>query len=65
MVILMNRPDAYDRDSPRWRRGGPDPGQARNGPIKTALSRSRLHLSCFSDLRKRGFEHDADLNVFL
>ena len=52
IVILINRPDAYDRDSPRSGEADLILAKHRNGPIKTCTVASRLHLSCFSDLAK-------------
>ena len=50
LVILINRPDAYDRDSPRSGEADLILAKHRNGPIKTCTVASRMHLSCFSDL---------------
>ena len=65
LVILINRPDAYERDSPRAGEADLILAKHRNGPIKTCTVASRLHLSCFSDLRKRVAHHNCCWTMML
>ena len=51
MVILVHRPDAYERDSPRAGEADLILAKQRNGPApRTFTVAARLHLSQFSDL---------------
>jgi len=52
MVILIHRPDAYDRDSPRAGEADLILAKHRNGPQKTCTVASLLHLSQFRDLAR-------------
>ncbi|WP_069164543.1 replicative DNA helicase [Nocardia altamirensis] len=53
MVILLHRPDAYDRDDPRGGEADLILGKHRNGPTGTITLAHQLHLSRFVD-RARG-----------
>ena len=51
MVILIHRPEAFDRDSPRSGEADLIVAKQRNGPApRTCTVASRLHVSCFNDL---------------
>ncbi|OFJ52148.1 replicative DNA helicase [Mycolicibacterium grossiae] len=50
VVILLNRPDGYDRDSPRAGEADLIVAKHRNGPTKTITVASTLHMSSFRDL---------------
>lgn len=51
MVILIHRPDAYDRDSPRGGEADLIVAKQRNGPAPRTLTvASTLHMSSFRDL---------------
>ena len=50
IVILIDRPDAYERESPRAGEADLILAKHPNGSIKTCTVASRLHLSQFSDL---------------
>ena len=52
MVILINRPDAYDRDSPRAGEADLILAKHRNGPTKTCTVASTLNLGSFRDLAR-------------
>ncbi|MCV7256799.1 replicative DNA helicase [Mycobacterium hackensackense] len=52
LVILINRPDGYDRDSPRAGEADLILAKHRNGPIKTCTVASTLHMSSFRDLAR-------------
>ncbi|AMO62352.1 replicative DNA helicase [Mycolicibacterium phlei] len=52
MVIMINRPDAYDRDSPRAGEADFILAKHRNGPTRTCTVASTLHLSSFRDLAR-------------
>ncbi|ANE83356.1 replicative DNA helicase (plasmid) [Mycobacterium adipatum] len=52
MVILINRPDAYDRDSPRAGEADLILAKHRNGPTKTCTVASTLHMASFRDLAR-------------
>src|SRR5690606_13621708 len=55
MVILLHRPDAFERDDPR---GGEEDlilGKHRNGPTATITVAHQLHLSRFVDMARGGF----------
>lgn len=53
LVILMNRPDSYDRDSPRAGEADLIVAKHRNGPTKTITVASTLHMASFRDLAPR------------
>jgi replicative DNA helicase len=53
LVILLNRPDGYDRDSPRAGEADLIVAKHRNGPTKTITVASTLHMSSFRDLGPR------------
>ncbi|MCZ0730591.1 replicative DNA helicase [Mycolicibacterium iranicum] len=50
LVILINRPDGYDRDSPRAGEADLILAKHRNGPTRTCTVASTLHMSSFRDL---------------
>jgi replicative DNA helicase len=52
LVILINRPDGYDRDSPRAGEADLILAKHRNGPIKTCTVAHQLHLSRFTNMAK-------------
>ena len=52
LVILINRPDAYERESPRAGEADLILAKHRNGRTGTCTVASRLHLSQFSDLAR-------------
>jgi replicative DNA helicase len=52
LVILINRPDGYDRDSPRAGEADLILAKHRNGPIKTCTVASTLHMASFRDLAR-------------
>lgn len=53
MVILIHRPDAYDRDSPRGGEADLIVAKQRNGPAPRTLTvASTLHMSSFRDLAR-------------
>ena len=52
MVILINRPDAYDRDSPRAGEADLILAKHRNGPTRTCTVASTLHMASFRDLAR-------------
>lgn len=52
VVILLNRPDGYDRDSPRAGEADLIVAKHRNGPTKTITVASTLHMSSFRDLAR-------------
>lgn len=52
MVILLNRPDAFDRDDPRGGEADFILAKHRNGPTKTVTVAHQLHLSRFSNMAK-------------
>ncbi len=53
MVILMHRPDAFDRDDPRGGEADLILGKHRNGPTKTITVAHQLHLSRFANMAKQ------------
>ena len=54
MVILIHRPDAYDRDSPRGGEADLIVAKQRNGPAPRTLTvANTLHISSFRDLARR------------
>ena len=52
LVILINRPDGYDRDSPRAGEADLILAKHRNGPTKTCTVASTLHMASFRDLAR-------------
>ncbi|WP_411289681.1 replicative DNA helicase [Mycobacterium adipatum] len=50
LVILINRPDGYDRDSPRAGEADLILAKHRNGPTKTCTVASCLHMASFRNL---------------
>jgi replicative DNA helicase len=50
MVILLHRPDAFDRDDPRGGEADLILGKHRNGPTKTITVAHQLHLSRFTNM---------------
>ncbi|GAB3220916.1 replicative DNA helicase [Mycolicibacterium hippocampi] len=53
MVILLHRPDAFDRDDPRGGEADLILGKHRNGPTKTITVAHQLHLSRFANMAKQ------------
>jgi replicative DNA helicase len=53
LVILINRPDGYDRDSPRAGEADLILAKHRNGPTKTITVAHQLHLSRFANMAKQ------------
>ncbi len=52
MVILMHRPDAFERDDPRGGEADLILAKHRNGPTKTIIVAHQLHLSRFTNMAK-------------
>ena len=52
LVILINRPDGYDRDSPRAGEADLILAKHRNGPTRTCTVAQTLHMSSFRDLAR-------------
>lgn len=52
MVILLNRPDAFERDDPRAGEADFILAKHRNGPTKTVTVAHQLHLSRFSNMAR-------------
>jgi len=52
MVILLHRPDAFDRDDPRGGEADLILAKHRNGPTKTITVAHQLHLSRFTNMAK-------------
>jgi replicative DNA helicase len=52
MVILLNRPDAFDRDDPRGGEADFILAKHRNGPTKTVTVAHQLHLSRFANMAR-------------
>ena len=52
MVILLNRPDAFERDDPRGGEADLIIAKHRNGPTKTITVAHQLHLSRFTNMAK-------------
>ena len=50
MVLLINRPDAFDSDDPRGGEADLILAKHRNGPTKTIVVSHRLHLSKFANM---------------
>jgi replicative DNA helicase len=53
MVILLHRPDAFERDDPRGGEADLILGKHRNGPTKTITVAHQLHLSRFTNMAKQ------------
>ncbi len=53
MVILLHRPDAFERDDPRAGEADMILGKHRNGPTKTITVAHQLHLSRFTNMAKQ------------
>lgn len=52
MVILLHRPDAFERDDPRGGEADLILGKHRNGPTSTITVAHQLHLSRFVDMAR-------------
>ena len=52
VVILLHRPDAFDRDDPRGGEADLILGKHRNGPTKTITVAHQLHLSRFANMAR-------------
>ncbi|SHU72447.1 replicative DNA helicase [Mycobacteroides abscessus subsp. abscessus] len=52
MVILLHRPDAFERDDPRGGEADLILGKHRNGPTANVVIAHQLHLSRFSNMAK-------------
>ena len=52
MVILLNRPDAFERDDPRAGEADFILAKHRNGPTKTVTVAHQLHLSRFTNMAR-------------
>lgn len=52
MVILLHRPDAFDRDDPRGGEADLIVAKHRNGPTKTVTVAHQLHLSRFTNMAR-------------
>src|ERR1700761_8305718 len=52
MVILLNRPDAFERDDPRGGEADLILAKPRNGPTKTVTVAPQLHLSRFANMAR-------------
>ncbi|OBK37030.1 replicative DNA helicase [Mycobacterium sp. 1245111.1] len=52
MVILLNRPDAFERDDPRAGEADLILAKHRNGPTKTITVAHQLHLSRFTNMAR-------------
>ncbi|WP_316573045.1 replicative DNA helicase [Nocardia canadensis] len=52
MVILLHRPDAFERDDPRGGEADLIVGKHRNGPTATITVAHQLHLSRFVDMAR-------------
>ncbi len=52
MVILLHRPDAFERDDPRGGEADLIVAKHRNGPTKTVTVAHQLHLSRFTNMAK-------------
>jgi replicative DNA helicase len=52
MVILLNRPDAFERDDPRGGEADLILAKHRNGPTKTVTLAHQLHLSRFANMAR-------------
>ena len=52
MVILLHRPDAFERDDPRGGEADLIIAKHRNGPTKTVTVAHQLHLSRFANMAR-------------
>src|SRR5271166_2029083 len=52
VVILLHRPDAFERDDPRGGEADLILGKHRNGPTKTVTVAHQLHLSRFTNMAR-------------
>ncbi|MCH9641097.1 MAG: replicative DNA helicase [Actinomycetia bacterium] len=52
MVVLLHRPDAFERDDPRGGEADLIVAKHRNGPTKTITVAHQLHLSRFANMAK-------------
>jgi replicative DNA helicase len=52
MVILLNRPDAFERDDPRGGEADLIVAKHRNGPTETVTVAHQLHLSRFTNMAR-------------
>src|SRR6267154_5711404 len=52
MVVLLNRPDAFERDDPRGGEADLILAKHRNGPTKTVTVAHQLHLSRFTNMAR-------------
>jgi replicative DNA helicase len=52
VVILLHRPDAFDRDDPRGGEADLILAKHRNGPTKTVTVAHQLHLSRFANMAR-------------
>jgi replicative DNA helicase len=50
--ILLNRPDAFERDDPRRGEADFTLAKHRNGPTKTVTVAHQLHLSRFTNMAR-------------
>jgi replicative DNA helicase len=53
VVILLHRPDAFERDDPRGGEADLILAKHRNGPTKTVTVAHQLHLSRFTNMAKQ------------
>ena len=53
MVILLHRPDAFERDDPRGGEADLILAKHRNGPTKTITVAHQLHLSRFTNMARQ------------
>lgn len=52
MVVLLHRPDAFERDDPRGGEADLILAKHRNGPTRTVTVAHQLHLSRFVDMAR-------------
>jgi replicative DNA helicase len=53
MVILLHRPDAFERDDPRGGEADLIVAKHRNGPTRTVTVAHQLHLSRFTNMARQ------------
>jgi replicative DNA helicase len=53
MVVLLNRPDAFERDDPRGGEADLIIAKHRNGPTKTVTVAHQLHLARFANMARQ------------
>lgn len=53
VVLLLHRPDAFDRDDPRAGEADIHVAKQRNGPQATIRVAHRLHVACFAGMASR------------